>query len=175
MLSASIGYVIEITGKRITIAKCLPPHLSDEGKGIITVNVLVRNNACIAIRDTVLVRIIRAVSAEKVIVAPLEAIPTIDERYLADALESIPLINEDNVMVPHFGGRPMFQIIGVILTTSNALFLLKQNFKLLKERNNVLKIILHNLYMRIYVDYVRIINVVPNVVQVFLNLYIYFL
>jgi hypothetical protein len=30
--------------------------------------------------------------AEKVIVAPLEAIPPIDERYLADALESVPLI-----------------------------------------------------------------------------------
>jgi hypothetical protein len=31
-----------------------------------------------------------------VIVAPLEAIPPIDERYLADALESVPLIKGDN-------------------------------------------------------------------------------
>ena len=43
------------------------------------------------------------------IVAPLEAIPPIDERYLADALESVPLIKGDNVMVPYFGGRLTFQ------------------------------------------------------------------
>ncbi|HYZ51309.1 MAG TPA: CDC48 family AAA ATPase, partial [Nitrososphaeraceae archaeon] len=47
------------------------------------------------------------------IVAPLEAIPPIDERYLADALESVPLIKGDNVMVPYFGGRLTFQVIGV--------------------------------------------------------------
>ena len=60
-----------------------------------------------------MVRKIKAVPAEKVIVAPLEAIPPIDERYLADALESVPLIKGDNVMVPYFGGRLTFQVIGV--------------------------------------------------------------
>ena len=50
--------------------------------------------------DTVTVRKIKAVPAEKVIVAPLETIPPIDERYLADALESVPLIKGDNIMVP---------------------------------------------------------------------------
>jgi len=42
-----------------------------------------------------------------------KAIPPIDERYLADALESVPLIKGDNVMVPYFGGRLTFQVIGV--------------------------------------------------------------
>ena len=59
------------------------------------------------------IRKIKAVAAEKVVVAPLEAIPPIDERYLADALESVPLIKGDNVMVPYFGGRLTFQVIGV--------------------------------------------------------------
>ncbi len=112
-LSASTGDVVEIKGKRKTVAKCLPLYPSDEGKGIIRVDGLVRNNAGIAIGDTVMVRKIKAVPAEKVIVAPLEAIPPIDERYLADALESVPLIKGDNVMVPYFGGRLTFQVIGV--------------------------------------------------------------
>src|ERR671939_316320 len=112
-LSASTGDVIEIRGKRRTVAKCLPLYPSDEGKGIIRVDGLVRNNAGVAIGDTVVVRKIKAVPAEKVIVAPLEAIPPIDERYLADALESVPLIKGDNVMVPYFGGRLTFQVIGV--------------------------------------------------------------
>ena len=97
-LSASTGDVIEIRGKRRTVAKCLPLYPSDEGKGIIRVDGLVRNNAGVAIGDTVVVRKIKAMPAEKVIVAPLEAIPPIDERYLADALESIPLIKGNNVL-----------------------------------------------------------------------------
>ena len=112
-LSASTGDVVEIKGKRKTVAKCLPLYPSDEGKGIIRVDGLVRNNAGIAIGDTVIVRKIKAVPAEKVVVAPLESIPPIDERYLADALESVPLIKGDNVMVPYFGGRLTFQVIGV--------------------------------------------------------------
>src|SRR6059058_3028818 len=127
-LSASTGDVIEIRGKRRTVAKCLPLYPSDEGKGIIRVDGLVRNNAGVAIGDTVVVRKVKAVPAEKVIVAPLEAIPPIDERYLADALESVPLIKGDNVMVPYFGGRLTFQVIGVtpaadaVLVTQKTIF-----------------------------------------------------
>src|SRR5919199_1323609 len=127
-LSASTGDVIEIRGKRRTVAKCLPLYPSDEGKGIIKGDGLVRNNAGVAIDDTVVVRKIKAVPAEKVIVAPLESIPPIDERYLADALESVPLIKGDNVMVPYFGGRLTFQVIGVtpaadaVLVTKKTMF-----------------------------------------------------
>ena len=127
-LGASTGDVIEIKGKRRTVAKCLPLYPSDEGKGIIRVDGLVRNNAGIAIGDTVSVKKIKAVAAEKVVVAPLEAIPPIDERYLADALESVPLIKGDNVMVPYFGGRLTFQVIGVtpaadaVLVTQKTVF-----------------------------------------------------
>ena len=112
-LNASTGDVIEVKGKRRTVAKCLPLYPSDEGKGIIRIDGLGRNNSGIAIGDTIAVRKIKAVAAEKVVVAPLEAIPPIDERYLADALESVPLIKGDNVMVPYFGGRLTFQVIGV--------------------------------------------------------------
>src|SRR6476469_3640827 len=113
-VNVSTGDIVNIGGgKRRTVAKCLPLYPSDEGKGIIRVDGLVRNNAGVAIGDTVVVRKIKAVPAEKVVVAPLEAIPPIDERYLADALESVPLIKGDNVMVPYFGGRLTFQVIGV--------------------------------------------------------------
>src|SRR5574338_16726 len=127
-LNASTGDVIEIKGKRRTVAKCLPLYPSDEGKGIIRIDGLGRNNAGIAIGDSITVRKIKAVAAEKVVVAPLEAIPPIDERYLADALESVPLIKGDNVMVPYFGGRLTFQVIGVtpaadaVLVTQKTVF-----------------------------------------------------
>jgi transitional endoplasmic reticulum ATPase len=121
-LGMSTGDVVEVRGKRRTVAKCLPLYPSDEGKGIIRVDGLVRNNAGIAIGDTVIVKKIKAVSAQKVMVAPLEPIPPIDERYLADALESIPVVKGDNVMVPYFGGRLTFQIAGItpVVTSENA-------------------------------------------------------
>lgn len=74
---------------------------------------IVRNNAGIAIGDTVAVRKIPTVTAEKVVVSPLADIPPIDERYMADALEAIPVTKGDNVMVPYFGGRLTFNVTDV--------------------------------------------------------------
>jgi transitional endoplasmic reticulum ATPase len=138
-LSASTGDVIEIRGKRRTVAKCLPLYPSDEGKGIIRVDGLVRNNAGVAIGDTVVVRKIKAVPAEKVIVAPLEAIPPIDERYLADALESVPLIKGDNVMVPYFGGRLTFQVIGVTPASAEAVLVTQKAIFSIAEKGEALR------------------------------------
>src|SRR5215467_6780963 len=139
-LNASTGDVVEIGGKRRTVAKCLPLYPSEEGKGIVRVDGLVRNNAGVAMEDTVTVKKIKAVPAEKVIVAPLEAIPPIDERYLADALESVPIIKGDNVMVPYFGGRLIFQVIGVTApsTTDTALVTQKTTFHI-AERDSALR------------------------------------
>jgi transitional endoplasmic reticulum ATPase len=138
-LSASTGDVIEIRGKRRTVAKCLPLYPSDEGKGIVRVDGLVRNNAGVAIGDTVVVRKIKALPAEKVIVAPLEAIPPIDERYLADALESVPLIKGDNVMVPYFGGRLTFQVVGVTPPASDAVLVTQKTMFHIAERGSALR------------------------------------
>jgi len=137
-LNASTGDVIEIKGKRRTVAKCLPLYPSDEGKGIIRIDGLGRNNSGIAIGDSISVKKIKAIAAEKIIVAPLEAIPPIDERYLADALESVPLIKGDNVMVPYFGGRLTFQIIGVtpnadaVLVTQKTIFTIAEKGETLR-------------------------------------------
>jgi transitional endoplasmic reticulum ATPase len=112
-LGVSTGDVIEIKGRRRTVAKCLPLYPSDEGRGIIRIDGLTRNNAGVAIGDTVMVRKIKALPADRVILAPLENIPPIDERYITDALEGIPLTKGDNVMVPYFGGRLTFQVIAI--------------------------------------------------------------
>jgi transitional endoplasmic reticulum ATPase len=112
-LGASTGDVIEIKGKRRTVAKCLPLYPSDEGKGLIRIDGLVRNNAGVAIGDVVVVKKVKAPPAEKVVVAPLEAAPPIDARYLADTLDGTPVTKGDNVTIPYFGGRLTFQVMGI--------------------------------------------------------------
>ena len=52
---------------------------SDEGKSIVRIDNLISNNASVAIGDTVVVRKIKAVSARKVILTPLEVLPYIHE------------------------------------------------------------------------------------------------
>lgn len=80
----------------------------------IRIDGLVRNNAGVAIGNTVTLRKITPPHAEKITVVPLESIPAIDERYLADALEAIPVTKGDNVMVPYFGGRLTFQVTDIV-------------------------------------------------------------
>jgi len=138
-LGASTGDVVEIKGKRRTVAKCLPLYPSDEGKGIIRIDGLVRNNAGVAIGDTVIVRKIKAIPAEKVIVAPLEAIPPIDERYLADALESMPLVKGDNVMVPYFGGRLTFQVVAVQPANAEAVIVTQKTVFHIAEKGETIR------------------------------------
>ena len=138
-LAVSTGDVVEIRGKRRTTAKCLPLYPSDEGKGIIRIDGLVRNNSGIAIGDTVFIRKINAINAEKILLSPLEAIPPIDERYLADALESVPIIKGDNVMVPYFGGRLTFQVIGVTPANADAVLVTQKTIFHIAEKGETLR------------------------------------
>ena len=127
LLGVGTGNVIEVKGKNRTVARCLPVYPSDEGKGIIRLDGLMRNNAHIGIGDTVTVKKLKAIPAQKVIVAPLQPTPPVDGRYLADSLESIPIIKGDSVMVPYFGGRLAFQIVGIMpITTSESAAIVTQ-------------------------------------------------
>ncbi|MBI2126425.1 MAG: CDC48 family AAA ATPase [Thaumarchaeota archaeon] len=137
-LDASTGDIIEIKGKRRTVAKCLPLYPSDEGRGVIRIDGLIRNNAGVAISDTVSIKKIKAPPAEKIIVAPLEAIPPIDERYLADALESVPVTKGDNIMIPYFGGRLTFQVIG-ITPTADAVLITQRTVFSISEKGETLR------------------------------------
>ncbi|MGB9659423.1 MAG: CDC48 family AAA ATPase [Nitrososphaerales archaeon] len=137
-LGASTGDIIEIRGKRRTVAKSLPLYPSDEGKGIIRIDGLIRNNSGVAIGDTVILKKIRALPAEKVVVAPLEAIPPIDERYLADALEGVPITKGDNVMIPYFGGRLTFQVVG-INPTADAVLVTQRTIFVISEKGETLR------------------------------------
>ncbi len=137
-LDASTGDVIEVNGKRRTVARCLPLYPSDEGRGIMRTDGIIRNNAGVAIGDTVVVKKVKALPAEKVVVAPLVATPPIDERYLADALDGIPVTKGDNVMIPYFGGRLTFQVTEISPAAEAALITQRTVF-VISEKGAVLR------------------------------------
>ncbi|MDG7028616.1 MAG: CDC48 family AAA ATPase, partial [Nitrososphaerota archaeon] len=84
------------------------------------------------------VKKVKAPPAEKVVVAPLEAVPPIDERYLADALESVPVTKGDNIMIPYFGGRLTFQVVGVSPVADAALITQRTVF-VISEKGEALR------------------------------------
>jgi len=109
-LKASTGDIISIIGIRKTVAKALPLYPSDEDKGMIRLDGLGRNNLRGAIGEKIKIKLVKLKTLEYAEFTPLEAIPPVDNRYMADALEAVPMIVGDNVMVPYFGGRLSFQV-----------------------------------------------------------------
>ena len=112
-INANTGDTIEITGKRRTVARCLPLNSEDQGYAIIRMDWIGRNNSGTELGDTISIRKITPTAAEKIVVFALQAIPPLDERYLTDALEGVPLIKADNVMIPYFGEYYTFQAVSV--------------------------------------------------------------
>jgi len=109
-LKLSTGDDILIKGKRRSVAKALPLYPSDEGKDMIRLDGLTRNNTKSEVGGLIVIEKIECKPAVTITVVPLEEIPPIDERYLSDALESVNVMVGDNVMIPYFGARITLQV-----------------------------------------------------------------
>jgi hypothetical protein len=133
-LGVSAGDMVQIKGAvRSTAAKVFPLYPSDERKEIIRLDLMCRKNAGVSIGDNVTLQRARSVPAEKVVVVPLETLPPIDPRYLTDALESMPLVVDDNISIPYFGGKLYFKVAGVkpagsaVVVTRTTVFIIPEN------------------------------------------------
>ena len=110
-LGLSTGNVVKVIGKRTTVGKVLPLYPSDEGKQILRTDKLIRDNSKSEIGSTIKIEKIEAVRCIGLEVKPLECIPPIDDRYVADALEGVGIVLGDKVVIPYFGGRLSFEVI----------------------------------------------------------------
>ena len=138
LLSLTMGDVIEISGKHKTVAKCLRMNPADENQKIIRVDGLIRKNCKAEIGSIVSIRKIKFIDAESVAVVPMEAIPPVDPRYLADALNDMAVIPEQFVMVPYFGGMLAFMIVNILPDVTKdieaVIITQKTRFEMLEKR-----------------------------------------
>jgi transitional endoplasmic reticulum ATPase len=112
-LGIEMGDIIGIKGKKKTAARCLPLHTTDDGKKIIRIDGITRNNLGVTLGDKVEIKKIESFPAESVTIIPLESTPSIDERYLTDALENTPIMKGDAVTVRYFGGKLVFRVLEI--------------------------------------------------------------
>jgi transitional endoplasmic reticulum ATPase len=103
-LGADVGDIIEIAGKRTTVAKLMPAFSEDRGKSIIQIDGIIRGNAQIGVGDKVEVRKTSAATASSITISSNRSSRR-DVRYIGKLLEGIPVVKGDTVRVSFFGTR----------------------------------------------------------------------
>jgi len=107
-IGASVGDIVQLEGKKKTVAKVMPAYMEDRGKKIIQIDGIVRENAEIGIDEKATVQKVEARSATKITLAPLTVSSLRgdrDTRYIGRLLEGLPLVAGDRVRANLFGTR----------------------------------------------------------------------
>jgi len=106
-LGLGIGDVVEIVGKRATVARAMPTYTPQRGLGLIQMDGILRANAGSGVDEHVVVRRVEVQPAHIVTLTPVEKAAaytsSAQTRYLARLLEGIPVTPGDLVRVDLFG------------------------------------------------------------------------
>lgn len=106
-VSVEVGDIIQIAGKRKTVAKVMPTYVEDRGKGIIQVDGLIRQNAQIGLDEKTVIEKMPYKSAQRVVLSPITFLRGAigDMRYLSSLLDGLPLVEGDRIRATLFGTR----------------------------------------------------------------------
>ena len=106
-LGIAAGEIVEVVGKRKTVAKAMPAHKEFRGQSRVQIDGVVRENARVSLTQTVEVRKATVRSAERVGLAPQNtAVRDKDFVYLGSLIDGLPVTAGDKITVPLFGSRP---------------------------------------------------------------------
>ena len=108
------GDVVEISGKRRTVALVWPGYAEDYGKGLIRIDGYIRNNAGVSIDEKVTVMKIEAKKAIKITLAPTEPLRIMGaEEYLRHLLEGRVVTRGDLIPLGIMGRKIDLTVISV--------------------------------------------------------------
>ncbi|WP_404813128.1 CDC48 family AAA ATPase [Infirmifilum lucidum] len=115
-LGISAGDVVEIEGKRKTVAIAWPGYAEDKGKGIIRMDGWTRKNAGVSIGDRVKVRKAEVKPALTVRLAPVSMTLAVDENFVAYVKKRLldrPIIEGDIIQIPVLGQVIHFNVVSI--------------------------------------------------------------
>ncbi|MDP2730173.1 MAG: CDC48 family AAA ATPase [Dehalococcoidales bacterium] len=118
-LGAQVGDVIQVEGKRKTVAKVMPAYPEDRGKSLVQIDGLLRSNAQVSLDEKVNVQKTSCLPADKIILSPLTLTRSIsrerDTRYIGTLLDGLALVEGDTIRANLFGTRSQdFTVIGTV-------------------------------------------------------------
>jgi len=105
-LNVAIGDIVEISGKRKTVAKAMPAYKELRSQSRIQLDGLTRENAGSGLDEFVGVQKINVRPAERVVLAPVNMTPAErDLKYIGSLLDGLPAVEGDCVRANLFGSR----------------------------------------------------------------------
>ncbi len=105
-LQVAIGDIVEVTGKRKTVAKAMPAYKELRGQSRIQLDGLTRDNTGAGVDEFVLIRKIACRPAERVVLAPTNTTPAErDLKYIGSLLDGLPMLEGDRIRATLFGSR----------------------------------------------------------------------
>jgi len=109
-LHTTIGEIVEIAGKKRTVAKVMPAFKEDRGKGIIQIDGPTRGNAHIGLDEKVTLKKTAWNPADNVVLTPVNAVNLErDSKYIGSLLDGLPVIAGDRIRATLFGS-PFFPL-----------------------------------------------------------------
>jgi transitional endoplasmic reticulum ATPase len=129
-IGAEVGDIIQIEGKRKTVAKVMPTYSEDRGRSFIQIDGLLRGNAQVSLDEKVAVQKTSFLLADKVVLSPLTLVRSIsrerDTRYIGTLLDGLAVVEGDTIRANLFGTRSQdFTVVstlpkGVVLVHARA-------------------------------------------------------
>jgi transitional endoplasmic reticulum ATPase len=136
-LGLEIGEVVELVGKRRTVAKAMPAYREDRGASGIQIDGVSRENAGIGLDQIIEVRKVATKTATSVQLSPINITPQDrDLEYIGRLLDGIPVVEEDRIRATLFGTRSAdFKVVStspsgpVVIHSTTALHVKAANVK----------------------------------------------
>lgn len=106
-LKVQAGEIVEVVGKRKTVAKAMPAHKEFRGQARVQIDGVIRQNVGTSLDQTVVVQKATVRPAERVGLAPQNvSVRDKDLGYLGTLIDGLPIVTGDRLTVPLFGSRP---------------------------------------------------------------------
>ncbi len=128
-LGLEAGDIVEIEGRKKTVAIAWPALPEDQGLDIIRMDGILRRNADVNIGEKVIVRKAQVKPATKIKLAPMTQSMSVDEgfkKYVKKKLIGTPIVEGDIVVVPVIGQAVQLNVLltrprGAVIVTENTI------------------------------------------------------
>lgn len=108
-LDARVGDIVEIQGKKTTVAKAMPAFKEGRGQGLIQIDGLIRSNAATGLGERLSVRKVIPRKAARIVLTPIGGRSALsrerDMAYVEKLLDGLPLVAGDRIRAALFGAR----------------------------------------------------------------------
>src|SRR5713101_922633 len=105
-LAITAGDIIEVRGKRNTVAIAWPAYVEDQGQEIILIDGLLRRNAGVAINEFVSIKKAEVKDSQTIVFAPSDVRLSVDEEFLSFVKRrfmAMPFVEGDMTLLNIFG------------------------------------------------------------------------